>query len=66
MKTEHWLHILIGTIGSSLTEGEYNTLKEEGYAYNDKIGKSGIEAAFEEELRARTVPKWWKQILTEQ
>ena len=41
---------LIGTIGS-LTEGEYNTLKEEGYAYNDKIGKSGIEAAFEEELR---------------
>ena len=29
----------------------YNTLKEEGYAYNDKIGKSGIEAAFEEELR---------------
>lgn len=41
---------MIGTIGS-LTEGEYNTLKEEGYAYNDKIGKSGIEAAFEEELR---------------
>lgn len=41
---------LIGTIGS-LTQDEYNALKDEGYAYNDKIGKSGIEAAFEEELR---------------
>ena len=41
---------LIGTTGS-LTEEEYQTLKDEGYAYNDKIGKSGIESAFEEELR---------------
>lgn len=43
---------LIGTIGS-LTQEEYNTLKDDGYAYNDKIGKSGIESAFEEQLRGK-------------
>ena len=43
---------LIGTIGA-LTQEEYNDLKNEGYAYNDKIGKSGLESAFEKELRGR-------------
>lgn len=56
---------LIGTTGS-LTEEEYQTLKDEGYAYNDKIGKSGIESAFEEELRLLTVPRWLRPTLTEQ
>ena len=37
---------LIGTIGS-LTQDEYNALKDEGYAYNDKIGKSGIHYSCE-------------------
>ena len=51
---------LVGMTGL-LSAEEYDTLKEEGktysseniagYAYNDKIGKSGIEAALEEELR---------------
>lgn len=51
---------IVGTTGL-LSAEEYDTLKAEGntyssdniagYAYNDKIGKSGIEAALEEELR---------------
>ncbi len=41
---------LIGTIGA-LSPGEYDTLKDQGYAYDDKIGRSGIESAFESELR---------------
>jgi len=43
---------LIGTIGA-LTQEEYDTLKDSGYAYNDKIGKSGIEYAFEQHLRGK-------------
>lgn len=43
---------LIGTIGS-LTQTEYDSLKNKGYAYNDKIGKSGIESAFEDQLRGK-------------
>ncbi len=30
---------------------EYQELKEKGYAFNDTIGKSGIEAAAEDSLR---------------
>ena len=41
---------LLGTIGK-LTEEEYNTLSERGYAYDDVVGKSGIESAFESQLR---------------
>lgn len=41
---------LLGTVGA-LTQEEYDALKDKGYAYNDKIGKSGIESAFESELR---------------
>lgn len=43
---------LIGTVGLLDTE-EYEEKKESGYAYNDKIGKSGIESAFEEQLRGK-------------
>ena len=40
----------IGTVGPIYAE-EYDELKEEGYSYNDTLGKSGIEAALETELR---------------
>lgn len=41
---------LIGTVGAINAE-EYATLKDEGYALNDTLGKSGIEKALENELR---------------
>lgn len=41
---------LIGTVGPMYAE-EYAALKAEGYALNDILGKSGVEAAFEKELR---------------
>lgn len=44
-------HIIgyIGRIGSN----EYKVKKDEGYSQNDMIGKSGIEATFEEFLRGK-------------
>ncbi len=41
---------LIGTVGAINAE-EYEAKREEGYALNDVIGKSGIEKAMEDELR---------------
>lgn len=41
---------LIGTMGSIYKE-EWEELKEKGYSYNDKVGKSGIEAYAEDTLR---------------
>ncbi len=41
---------LLGTVGLLYPE-EYEELKDKGYSYNDKIGKSGIEQAMEEYLR---------------
>ncbi len=40
----------IGTVGPIYAE-EYDELKNEGYAMNDVVGKSGIERAMESELR---------------
>lgn len=40
----------IGTVGPIYAE-EYDELKSKGYGYNDTLGKSGIEAAIETELR---------------
>lgn len=40
----------IGTVGPIYAE-EYEELKNEGYQLNDILGKSGIEAAMESELR---------------
>lgn len=40
----------IGTVGPIYAE-EYEELKEQGYAMNDIVGKSGIERAMESELR---------------
>lgn len=42
----------IGTVGPIYAE-EYDVLKENGYALNDVVGKSGIESAFETELRGK-------------
>lgn len=42
----------IGTVGPIYAE-EYEELKDEGYALNDVLGKSGIEAAMESELRGQ-------------
>ncbi len=42
-------HIL-GYVGA-ISQDEYNTLKDKGYAFNDRLGKSGIEQAFENTLR---------------
>lgn len=44
---------LIGTV-TPIYEGEYEELQAKGYALNDTIGRSGIEAAMEEELRGVT------------
>ena len=41
---------LIGTVGAINAE-EYDAKREEGYALNDVIGKSGVEKAMEDELR---------------
>ncbi len=41
---------LVGTIGK-ITAEEWPELKNKGYSYNDYIGKSGAESAFEEYLK---------------
>ncbi len=41
---------MLGTVGPIYAE-EYTALKEKGYALNDTLGKSGVEAAFEDVLR---------------
>ncbi len=40
---------LIGTVGPIYAE-EWKTLKDKGYKFDDKVGKSGIEALAEEQL----------------
>ncbi len=42
-------HVL-GMVGS-ISEGEYESYKELGYTKNDVVGKSGVELAFESQLR---------------
>lgn len=44
-------HIL-GIVGP-ISEEEYETGKDKGYSLNDKVGKSGIEAAYESELKGQ-------------
>ena len=43
---------LIGTIGK-ITAEEWSSLKGKGYSYNDYIGKSGVESAFEQYLKGQ-------------
>jgi len=44
---------MIGTVGPIYDLEEYTELKDKGYALNDTLGKSGVEAAFESELRGK-------------
>lgn len=41
---------LLGSVGA-ISQAEYDELKDKGYSLDDRIGKSGIEAALEEYLR---------------
>lgn len=41
---------IIGTVGA-ISREEYDAMKDDGYTLEDTVGKSGIEAAFEERLR---------------
>ncbi len=43
---------LLGTVGPVYAE-EYETLKAKGYHLSDRVGKSGVEAAFEDTLRGK-------------
>ena len=57
---------IVGTIGA-ISQEEYDEFKQKGetysldnisgYAYTDRIGKNGIEAAFEDELRGENGKK---------
>lgn len=47
---------IVGTIGAISPE-EYDTLKDKGYALNARLGKSGIEQAFESTLRGTSGEK---------
>ncbi len=42
-----------------ITEAEYETLSERGYRIRDRIGRTGVEAAYESQLRG----KWGGQML---
>ena len=50
-KTDSAAHIL-GTVGPIWRE-EYLELKAEGYGYNDRIGRTGVESAFETYLKGK-------------
>lgn len=41
---------MVGTIGK-ITAEEWTTLKNQGYSYNDYVGKSGVESAYESYLK---------------
>ncbi len=41
---------MVGVTGL-ISQEEYQSLRDKGYAYTDRLGKSGVEAALEEELR---------------
>lgn len=47
---------LIGTMGP-LSQEQYEERKNDGYAFNDRMGQSGIEYAFEKELRGKAGEK---------
>ena len=47
---------LIGTMGP-LSQEQYEERKDQGYAFNDRMGQSGIEYAFEDELRGEAGEK---------
>ncbi len=50
---------LVGVTGL-ISEDEYEELKEKGYAYNDIVGKIGIEYAYENRLRGKEGSKTYE------
>ena len=50
---------IVGVMGM-ISQEEYDELEQSGYSYNDTIGKSGIEAAFESELRGTSGSRTYK------
>ena len=49
----HYFSHIVGYIGTIREEDDLTDLEERGYLLTDLIGRSGIEAAFENELRGR-------------
>ena len=50
---------IVGITGL-ISEEEYNELKSKGYGYTDRVGKSGIESAFESYLRGSSGSKTYE------
>ena len=50
---------IVGVTGL-ISQEEYSELKSKGYSYTDRIGKNGIEAAFENELRGASGTKTYE------
>lgn len=50
---------LVGVTGL-ISEEEYDELKDKGYAYNDYVGKLGIEYAYEDQLRGKEGSKTYE------
>lgn len=47
---------IVGSVGA-ISKEEYDTLKDKGYALNARLGKSGVEQAFESTLRGTSGEK---------
>ncbi len=50
---------IVGVTGL-ISQEEYSELKSKGYSYNDRLGKSGIEAAYETSLRGSAGSKTYE------
>lgn len=48
---------IVGQMGKINSMEEYEKLKDQGYSYDDMLGRGGIEGAFEELLRGKTGEK---------
>lgn len=48
---------IVGYLGKISETDDFDQLKEKGYSYDDILGKSGIERAYEDELRGKAGEK---------
>lgn len=48
---------IVGQMGKINSLEEYNELKDKGYSYDDLLGRSGIEGAYEDTLRGKAGEK---------